>query len=474
MEQSYNVASDFKKSKWWVFASIGLGTFMSALDSSVVNTILPELQAFFTSNVATVQWVVVIYLLAVSSLLLFFGRLGDLRGNKRVYVTGFIIFVISSALCGLTPSVLGLVLARALQAIGGAMLLANGPAILTKNFPPYQRGRVLGLQATMTYLGLSVGPALGGWLTHVLGWRSVFYINVPVGIVAMVIAIGFIKQDRAEIRFGEKFDILGAVLFAAGLAAFLLGLNKGSEWGWGSPAVLGAVFGALLLFGVFIWHETRIASPMLDLMLFRSRLFNISTVSAVFNYICLYSVIFLLPFYLIQGRGLNSAQAGLLLTAQPIIMAITAPLSGWLSDRVGSRFLSTLGMAIIAVGLFVLSRLDGGAGDLQILGSLAITGLGTGIFISPNTSALLGSAPRERQGIASGILATARNVGMVLGIGMAGAIYTSIVHVKGDAGIFDGISTALLAATGIAILGMLISSIRGKEGSLKPPDSGRV
>lgn len=461
-------------SKWWVFASIGLGTFMSALDSSVVNTILPEMRSFFTSNVATVQWVVVIYLLAVSSLLLFFGRLGDIQGNKRIYIIGFIVFVISSALCGLAPSVLVLVLARAVQAIGGAMLLANGPAILTKNFPPHQRGRVLGLQATMTYLGLSIGPALGGWLTHSLGWRSVFYINVPVGIFATLIAIKFIKQDRTVILAGEKFDILGAVLFAGGLSAFLLGLNKGSEWGWGSPAVLGAIIGALILIGTFIWHENRIASPMLDLTLFKSRLFNISTVSAVFNYICLYSVIFLLPFYLIQGRSLNTAQAGLLLTSQPIIMAITAPLSGLLSDKIGSRLLSTLGMVIIAVGLLVLSRLNSTAGNLQILGSLAITGLGTGIFISPNTSALLGSAPRERQGIASGILATARNVGMVLGIGMAGAIFTSVVHARGDAGLFEGISTALLAATIIAILGALVSAIRGREDPLKPSESKKT
>jgi MFS family permease len=232
--------------------------------------------------------------------------------------------------------------------------------------------------------------------------------------------------------------------------------------------VLGAIIGALILFSIFIWHEKRTASPMLDLTLFKRRLFSISTASAIFNYVCLYSVIFLMPFYLIQGRGLNTARAGLLLTAQPIIMAITAPISGLFSDKFGSRFLSTLGMAIIAVGLFVLSRLGSTAGDLQILGSLAITGLGTGIFISPNTSALMGSAPRERQGIASGILATARNVGMVLGIGLAGAIFTSIVHAKGDSGLFKGISTALLVAAGVAVLGVFVSSIRGTEKTNQP------
>ena len=201
---------------------------------------------------------------------------------------------------------------------------------------------------------------------------------------------------------------------------------------------------------------------MLDLSLFRQRLFSASVVSAVFNYICLYSVIFLLPFYLIQGRGLNSEQAGLLLTAQPIIMAIVAPISGSLSDRIGSRLLSTLGMAIMAAGLILLSRLGSSSPDSQTIIGLAVTGLGTGIFISPNTSALLGSAPRERQGIASGVLATARNVGMVLGVGLAGAIFTSITALGGQNSLFDAVHIGLLVGAGMAVAGALISSIRGK------------
>lgn len=449
-------------SKWWVFVAVGLGTFMTAVDSSVVNTILPVLRDFFKTDISSMQWVVIIFLLVVSSLLLAFGRLGDLQGHKRYFVIGFLIFITASALCGFAPSVIFLVISRAAQAVGSAMLLANSPAILTGNFPPEQRGRVLGLQATMTYLGLSAGPALGGLLTQSLGWRSVFYINVPIGLLAFLVSVFAIRPDHPTEVTRERFDWTGALLFSAGLISLLLGLNKGSDWGWSSLPVLGSLAIAIVLLALFILVESRTASPMLDLTLFKNRLFSASTGSAVINYICLYSVLFLMPFYLIQGRGLNPAQAGLLLTAQPTVMAISAPISGALSDKIGSRFLATIGMAIIGLGLFLLSRLSLGSVNWQIVLGLAVTGLGTGVFISPNTSALMGSAPRQRQGIASGILATARNVGMVLGIGLAGAIFTSVLQRTGQGNIFPAISTALMVAVGVAGIGALISAVRGK------------
>lgn len=448
--------------KWWVFLAVGIGTFMSALDSSVVNIILPVIRNYFSSNVAAVEWVVVVYLLVVSSLLLGFGRLGDLRGHKTIYASGFVIFVSASAVCGLASAVWVLVLARGVQALGAAMLFSNSPAILTKTFPPQQRGQVLGMQATMTYLGLTVGPSLGGWLTQTLGWRSVFYINVPIGLLALALSLAFIEGEQAEKTRKEGFDWAGAVLFSAGLVILLLGLNQGHAWGWTSPAFLGCLAAAVILLGSFLWVESRTAGPMLDLSLFRLRIFSAATASAFLNYVSLYSVVFLMPFFLQQGRGLNPAQAGLLLTAQPVIMAVAAPLSGLLSDRIGSRLLSTLGMAIMAVGLFFLSRLGAASTNGAILGALAVTGLGTGIFISPNNSALLGSAPRQRQGIASGILATARNAGMVLGVGLAGALYTSVTARLGDQAVFPAVHLGLLVGSGVAVVGMLVSSVRGK------------
>ena len=452
--------------KWWVFLAVGIGTFMSALDSSVVNMVLPIIRQHFQSDVAMVEWTVVIYLLVVSSLLLSFGRIGDLRGHKSVYISGFLIFVTASMACGLASSVGLLVAGRAVQALGAAMLLANSPAILTKSFPPSQRGQVLGMQATMTYLGLTVGPSLGGWLTQSFGWRAVFYINVPVGLLAFLLSIRFIEAEKPETSHNERFDWSGALLFAVGLAALLLGLNQGHAWGWTSLLTLTCLVGAVALLAAFVWMELRVPSPMLDLSLFKQRIFSASTTSAVMNYICLYSVTFLMPFYLLQGRGISPAHAGLLLTAQPLIMAVAAPISGALSDRIGSRLLSTSGMAIMSLGLFLLSRLGPDSSTSQILLSLGVTGLGTGIFISPNTSALLGSAPRQRQGIASGILATARNVGMVLGVGLAGAILTSITAHNGTASLFDAIRTGMLVAAAIAVIGVLVSSLRGNGKTL--------
>jgi EmrB/QacA subfamily drug resistance transporter len=447
--------------KWWVLLAVGIGTFMSALDGSVVNTILPVIRDYFRSNVALVEWVVVIYLLVVSGLLLSFGRFGDLRGHKAIYAAGFVIFVGASAACGGSSSVGYLVGARAVQAFGAAMLFANAPAILTKSFPPSQRGQALGMQATMTYLGLTVGPALGGWLTQTWSWRAVFYINVPVGLAAFVLSLRFIEAETPDPSRAERFDLWGALLFAVGLAALMLGLNQGSEWGWLSPAILGCLAVAVIVLTAFVLVEKRSPAPMLDLSLFGVRLFSASTAGAVFNYLCLFAVIFLMPFYLMQGRGLGPAQAGLFLSAQPVIMAIAAPISGALSDRIGSRLLSTGGMATMTVGLFLLSRLGPTSSTATILISLAVTGLGTGIFISPNTSALLGSAPRQRQGIASGILATARNVGMVLGVGLAGAILTSL-SVPGDAlSLFAAVRTGLLVAAGLAGVGTVVSSLRG-------------
>jgi EmrB/QacA subfamily drug resistance transporter len=451
------------QTKWWVLIAIGTSTFMSALDTSVVNTILPVIQNNFGSDVATIEWIVTVYLLVVSGLLLSFGRLGDIRGHKPVFLTGFIIFIIASALCGLAPSAGSLIAFRAIQAIGAAMLAANSPAILTDNFPDNQRGQALGLQATMTYLGLTVAPSFGGWLTHMFSWRAVFYINIPVGLTALYLSWRFIPTDSpAKVR--ERFDSLGAFTFIIGLVLLLVGLNQGHAWGWTSLNTLGTLITAGALLFVFLLIESHSKHPMLDLKLFHNRVFSASVATAVINYICVFSIIFLMPFYLIQGRDLNPAQAGLILTIQPIIMAIVAPLSGTLSDRIGIRWPCITGMTILAIGLFLLSKLRADTSYAWIAFSLVLTGTGTGTFISPNNSAIMGSAPPGRRGIAAGILATARSVGMVLGIGIAGAIFTTIlahaaVEMNGNV-FFLAIQTTFLVTSVIASLGVITAAVR--------------
>ncbi len=448
------------KHKWIILICVGIGTFMSALDASVANIILPVVRESFNTNLATVEWVVTIYLIVVSGWLLTFGRLGDMLGNKPLYLIGFAIFILGSLISGFAPDIYTLIIFRAAQAFGAAMLFANSPAILTKNFPPEQRGQALGLQGTMTYLGLTVGPSLGGWLTAQFSWHAVFFINVPIGLLGLGMAAHFIPTETTTTR-RERFDSVGALLFTAGIVALLLALNQGAEWGWTAPLTLSLLIGSALLFAIFIIIEQRAAFPMVDLTLFRSRLFSASTATAVTNYICLYAIIFLLPFYLIQGRGFSPQDAGLILTAQPLVMVFAAPLSGTLSDRIGSRVLATLGMVILAGGLVWLAQLGPTSSIAEIVIPLAVVGLGTGIFVSPNNSALMGSAPRQRQGIAAGILATARNVGMVMGVGLAGAIFSTVQNTApGPLALYQGITVSFLVAAGIAVVGALMSAVR--------------
>lgn len=449
--------------KWWVLSAVGIGTFMSALDASVVNTMLPIIARGTGASVATVEWVVTAYLLVVSALLLGVGRAGDMHGHRTIYLTGFTVFVVSSALCGAAPSAEALIAFRALQGLGAAMLFASGPAILTASFPGAERGRALGLQAMMTYFGLTVGPALGGWLTGTFGWRSIFLINVPIGIIAVTLGARVIPPTRRPAA-PERTDVRGGALFAAGLTALLLALNQGHEWGWRSRAVLALFVVAVVLLIAFVRVESRTESPMLDLRLFRNRVFAAATASAVLNYVAAYCLVFVLPFYLIRGRAFSPERAGLLMTAQSVVMVVTAPLSGTLSDRIGSRLLSTSGLTLMGIGLLLLAGLGPTSAIHSIIIALAVVGLGAGLFTSPNNSALMGAAPRERQGVAAAIMATARNVGMVLGVGLAGAVFTSVMASRGGvpSALFAAARASFISGAIVAGVGAAISLIRGK------------
>ncbi|MCJ7677068.1 MAG: MFS transporter, partial [Anaerolineales bacterium] len=283
-----------------------------------------------------------------------------------------------------------------------------------------------------------------------------------VGLLALALALRFVPRDAGRAA-SEGFDLRGALTFTAGLVALLLALNQGHAWGWTAPATLALLAAAAALLGLFVVLERRVASPMLNLNLFRSRTFSAAAASALLNYTCVYTILFLMPFYLLQARGLTPARAGLLLTAQPLLMAIVAPLSGSLSDRVGTRLPSVLGMGVFGLGLFLLSGLDLSSSNGEIIGVLAIAGVGIGVFVSPNNSALMGAAPAHRQGIAAGILALARNVGMVVGVGFAGAVFTTILGSSAGSeasAIVAAMRTSYLLAAGVAVVGMGVAALR--------------
>lgn len=406
-----------------VILAVAVGTFMAALDSSVVNIALPSISSHFKAPLFIIEWVVMSYLLVISSLLLTYGRLGDMYGHKTIYLTGFIIFTTGSLLCGLAPTIAMLIAFRAVQALGAGMLMSMGPAIITDVAPANKRGKALGLNAVAVSVALTAGPVLGGLLTSNFGWQSIFYINIPIGILGTLWAYKIIPgQLRYE---AQKFDISGAAVVFLALMSLLVPLSYTERYGWGNPYIIASLAAGAILLMVFVYIEKKVDQPMMDLGLFRSRLFTLSNVSALINYMAQFSVMLLMPFYLQQLRGLTPSQAGLLLIPTPVTTMIVAPISGALSDRFDSRYISSTGMAIISVGILLLSRLSFDSSVAYIIISLAVTGLGSGLFQTPNNSAIMGSVPGNRRGIASSMLATMRNMGMVMGVAVSGAIFSS-------------------------------------------------
>jgi EmrB/QacA subfamily drug resistance transporter len=406
--------------KWLILSSVSLGTFMATLDGSIVNISLPKIQDAFGIGISTVEWVAVGYLLVVGAFLLPFGRLGEILTFKRVYLSGFVLFTAASVLCGFAPSAETLIGFRGIQGVGAAMLQAMGPAIVARTFGPGERGRALGLNGVSVAIGLSLGPALGGFLTEIGTWRAIFFVNLPVGILAVLWAQRVLPVERGAEHV--TFDLAGAALSTIGLLSLLLALSEGQGWGWTSPAVIAL----LLVFGVcavgFVLVETRRAHPMLDLRLFRIPQFAVGNIRAVVAFVGLFTATFLLPFFLENGAGFSALDAGLLLTPVPITQAVVAPISGAISDRIGQRVPATLGIAILVAGLLTLTELPTTFAVGDLIWRLVLVGFGMGMFVSPNSSAVLGAVPRPRIGTASGTLAQMRIDGQALGIALSSAV----------------------------------------------------
>jgi EmrB/QacA subfamily drug resistance transporter len=457
--------------KWLILTSVSLGSLMSTLDGSIVNIALPSIQTDFGIDLTTVEWVVVAYLLVVGSLLLPFGRLGEVLTFKRVYLVGFAIFTLASLSCAASPNELSLIGSRVVQAVGAGMMMAMGPAIVAHTFPPNERGRALGLNGVSVSIGLSLGPALGGVLTQVATWRAIFLINAPIGLLAILWAAHILPDEEKGRE--QRFDVAGAILSGVGLFSLLLALSEGQSWGWTSPAIV-LLLAAFVGFGVlFLLAERRSIQPMIDLALFKIRPFSAGLASVVVAFAGLFTATFLLPFLLQQARGFSPIEAGLLLTPVPITMAVVAPLSGALSDRIGPRLPASIGMAIMVLGLLSLTQLPVNFTLPDLIWRLVLLGIGQGLFMSPNSSAVLGSVPRPRMGTASGTLAQMRVNGQALGIALSAAIVAirMPVHLGAAVGpptvavrnvaLADSIHDAFAIAALICCIGIVASLVRG-------------
>jgi EmrB/QacA subfamily drug resistance transporter len=466
-----------------VVALVWTGLFMTTLDASIVNIGLPTIaRAFGTPLSGTIEWVVIGYLVVTAALLLTVGRLSDMVGRTSIWMTGLGLFTLGSVLCGAAPSLELLIMARLLQGAGAALLLATGTAMLTDAVPPDKRGRALGLGAVAIALGTSVGPTLGGLITEHWSWRWIFYVNVPVGLVAVVAARRFLPRGGG--RRQGRFDPVGALLLGVGVAALTLGLSFGGEWGWASARLLGALaVGVAALAGALV-AERHVADPIIDLKLFRDRVFSSAIASMTLSMLALFSVGFLLPFYFEELRGFSTAHSGWLLTPLPLTLAVVAPVAGAASDRRGSRLIAPLGLAINAIALFLLARLDITSSTWDIVWRLGLAGVGQGLFQAPNTRALMEAAPATKQGAASGLLATSRITGQALSVAVSGAVFLGLVgsanaallslHASGadlngptaralESTFLHAFRAALTVCSAFAALGALAALVRGHE-----------
>ncbi len=442
-----------------------LSSFLSPFMTSSVNIAMPAIGREFSMNTVLLGWIATAYLLAAAMFLVPFGKIADMHGRKRVFTYGMGLTTLASLLCALAPSAAVLIGSRVLQGIGSAMVFGTGVAILTSVFPPGERGRALGLNVAATYTGLSLGPFLGGLLTQNLGWRSLFLITVPLGLGVVVLILWRLKGEWAGAA-GESFDWIGSAIYSVSLVATMYGLTLLPEM-VGAWVLLGGVVGIIL----FVWWETRVESPILNIRLFVSnRVFAFSNLAALINYSATFAIGFMLSLYLQYVKGLNPQSAGLVLVAQPVMMAVFSPLTGRLSDRIEAQILSSAGMGLMVVSLSLLAFLGAGTPLGFVIACQVILGLGYALFSSPNVNAIMSSVEGRAFGVASATLGTMRLIGQMLSMGVATLILATVVGKvqigpEHHGAFLTSLKTAFLLFAVLCLGGVFASLARGNTRS---------
>jgi len=412
--------------KWSVMAAVATGVFLSTIDGSIVNVALPTLARELRAPFAAVQWVVLAYLFVLVSLMMVAGRLADVYGKKKLYVAGFVIFTVGSLFCGLSPTVTALVASRVVQGVGASLLMALGAAIVTEVFPLEERGRAMGLIGMMVSIGLVSGPTLGGVILGSFRWHAIFFVNLPLGIVGTLLVLRVVPSHLTASR--QSFDIRGAVLLFVALLSFLLAVTLGPHGHFPKLALVLLGLVAVIGFFYFVRTEMRTKHPLVDLGMFRNSQLVTNVVTGVLVFVASAGLVFLLPFFLQNVQGRTPREAGMLLITGPLMIGLTAPISGWLSDIVGTRILTVVGLCVLVVAYGLVSTLSANSGTVAYIVRVAWVGFGMGIFQSPNNSAIMGSVPRDRLGVASGLLSLARTLGQTTGVAMVGALWAALVR----------------------------------------------
>jgi EmrB/QacA subfamily drug resistance transporter len=446
---------------------------IAALHASGINTSFPVIAKQMGASLAGAQWILMVYTLVLSGCLLTFGRLGDRAGLRGVYLGGLATFTVTSAACALAPNVTTLVVLRGVQGIGAAMISATAAAILARHLPAARLGQALGWQAGMTYLGLALGPALAGLVAARFGWRAVFLMNVPLGAIAIIAAVRAIEGGSCRPRLRE-LNGLESLAWIATLVPLMIALSGWQPGGWLSLRTTILAAATSVCCGAFVVINRRSADPLIRFAVFRRAAFSTATVTEGVYYLCLYATGFLMPLYLMQARGFGAAETGLFVTCQCLARALAAPFSGRLTDRSGVRIPTGLGVAMLGIGMLCLCRLDSGTTAGEVGAILVLVGIGTGLFVPANSTSLLGSAPAELYGMAGSILATARSLGMTLGVAIAAAVYTFCASgaAAGAPAAIAGVRGAFTVIAGLAVvnaIGAILASA-----SYAPAGAGQV
>jgi len=445
---------------WYVVGTVCIGAFMGQLDASIVTLALPRMGLDLHASLGAVEWVALAYLLVLVATVATVGRIADAVGRKLLYVYGFGVFTAGSALCGVAPTLAILIAARVLQAIGAAMLQANSVALIAEAMPPSMLGRGIGVQGSAQALGLAMGPAIGGILLSLAGWRLIFLVNLPAGAIGLALGWFLLPRSRSRRELGAP-DGLGAVLLALAAMGPLVYLSLAGREGYANGVLLACLAGGVAAAFGFVRRERRAAAPLIDLSILRRRGLATGLGSGLVSYLALFATLFVVPYYLSAERD-SATLIGLQLAVLPVAIGITAPFAGRLVNRLGSRWLTAGGLILAGVGMLEIATRHGTAG---ILIGLGLTGVGLGSFTPANNAGVMSTSPRGHAGVVSGMLNMTRGLGTALGVALAGALFTAGAGVAGAqvaeadvATVGGGLETALgviglvTVATGLALL----------------------
>ena len=422
--------SKVSPSQWLILLLISLASFMGALDATIVNISLPTMSKYFQCDVATVSWVAMAYLLVLSGTLIAFGRVADIRGYKKIYLAGFAIFTIGSLLCGLSSTIYLLIGFRVLQGIGAAMLQAIGGAMIVRYLPEKFRGTAFGVLTTFAAVGLAAGTPLGGFISQFYSWHWIFFINVPVGIIAIILGISVLPKDTGEFGKGQ-FDLSGAALLLVALVSLIFFLNMGNNIGWLSWRILISIIVSLTAWAGFILNEKRAHFPLINLSLFRNRNFTVAVTVALLMLLVGQGSWYAFPFYLELEKGFATNIAGLILLVPAIFMMICGPIAGLLSGRIGSRPICVLGSVVLIASFVMFALMGAKTGLCYIIIAMALEGIGIGLIMPANFSLIMGMSAKGSEGVINSLVTTARNVGAVMGIAVFTLIFLSVIASQG-------------------------------------------